>query len=199
MIIDFKINCNTYEEKILNKKDFFTYNCPTCGAKHSFTRHASYKRNIILLSEDTLVDKKLKILRLKCSSCNKTHAILPNDIVPYCIYSYSIMIKILYQHLIDKESVLSLSNKYSISFQLIYFFISKLHSFFNECMHVLRLLNLFSHISTPTINDILINITTTPLKEYFQKIFFNKTKWMFLMKKFLNIIPKPIIIGAYDT
>ena len=46
MIIDFDINYNNYTEKILNNYSIYTYTCPKCGAKHSFTRHASYERNI---------------------------------------------------------------------------------------------------------------------------------------------------------
>lgn len=47
--MDYKIKCNTYEEKIFNNYNIFEYNCPSCGAKHSLTRHGSYDRNFIYI------------------------------------------------------------------------------------------------------------------------------------------------------
>lgn len=199
MIIDFSVSFNSYKEKILNKYDFFQYKCPNCGSTHSFSRHATYQRNISFLLENKILNEKLEILRLKCTSCKTTHAILPNDIVPYCIYSYSFIMNILLKHFVDKESVLSISSKYDISFQLIYFFFSKFKAFFNECIYVLRLFNLLKDNFNPSFNDILIEIINNSSTFSFLEIFFSKTKWMFLMKKFLNIIPKPIYIGSYDS
>lgn len=199
MIIDFNVNFNNYDEKILNYTGFFTYVCPSCGAIHSLTRHAVYERNISFLQKNILFNKKLKILRLKCSSCEKTHAILPNDVIPYCIYSYSFMIKILTVHFLEKESVLSIADNYNISYQLIYSFISKLKQFFNDCIYVLRLLSLLTDIFNPSTYDVLNTIHNLSLKSCFLQIFFNTTKWMFLMKKFLNIRPNPIVIESCDT
>ena len=199
MIIDFNINFNNYNEKILNYAGFFTYVCPSCGARHSLTRHAVYERNISFLQENILLNKKLKILRLKCSSCEKTHAILPNDVVPYCIYSYSFMIKTLMAHFIEKESILSISSQYNISFQLIYSFISRLKLFLNECIYVLRLFSLLKDIIGPPTEGVLNVIHNFSFSNCFFKAFFNETKWMFLMKKFLNIRPCPIVIGSFDT
>jgi len=86
MIIDFNINFNTYKENILNKKSNFEYICPKCGAKHSFIRHSTYKRYISFVEDNTLQEGTITIVRLKCTSCSSTHAILPKDIIPYHLY-----------------------------------------------------------------------------------------------------------------
>lgn len=196
MIIDFSINIKTYEEKILNNYDFFYYECPKCGSKHSLIRHGVYERNISFLKENNIHNKRIKILRLKCNSCSSTHAILPNDIVPYCIYSYSFMMGIILNVFINEESVLTLSKIYNISFQLIYSFLSRLNIFLKDCIYVLRVLSLLKDKFNPTTIEILTLIKGYSFNDSFQKIFFNKTKWVFLMNKFLNIRSKPIYIGS---
>lgn len=196
MIIDFKVNFNNYEEKVLNNYDFVRYICPTCMAKHTLTRHASYERNISFLQKDMLINKKLKMLRLKCSSCDKTHAVLPNDIIPYCIYSYSFVAKVLMNHFLEGKSVLSISTHYNISFQLIYSFILKLNLFLNDCIYVLRILFFLKNVFTPSIKNVLNEIHRLSSNNCFLEEFFKETKWMFLMKKFLNTNTNTIIVGS---
>jgi|BioPla2DNA2_1021312.scaffolds.fasta_scaffold27112_1 hypothetical protein len=199
MIIDFNVNFNKYEEEILNSYKTFNYTCPTCGAKHSLFRHAKYERYIATIYQGEVSSKKLEVLRLKCSSCDKTHAILPADTIPYCIYSYSCILTILLEHFIDKKSILDLAGKFNISFQIIYLFISRFKEFLKECIYVLRLLYFFKDNEKPSFHDALTAISNGSIKNQFLKIFFSKTKWMLLMKKFLNIIPRPITIGSCNT
>ena len=85
MIINFYINCKDYEEEILINYSFHNYKCPKCGNKHSWNRHGSYERNIVLINDNTFIDSKMNILRLKCTSCKSTHAVLPGDVIPYYI------------------------------------------------------------------------------------------------------------------
>lgn len=53
-------------------------NC-SCGKSGYLTKHAYYKRNVKMPTGII----KLKILRLYCYSCGKTHAVFPICIVPY--------------------------------------------------------------------------------------------------------------------
>lgn len=196
MIIDFNVDFKTYEEKILDNYGFFSYECPKCSAKHSLIRHGTYERNISFFSEGSICNEKMKILRLKCTSCESTHAILPNDVVPYCIYSYSFMMNVVIDFFVNEKSVLLLTKKYNISFQLIYSFISKLNKFLKDCIYVLKLLNLLKDISKPSVKNVLYEFNDYSLKNSFQKIFLSKTNWMFLMSKFQNIKSKSISIGS---
>jgi hypothetical protein len=96
MIKDYGIKCNTYHEKILKNYSIFDYKCPKCTAKHRFIRHGQYTRNIFYLRSCnkagyTLVEEKIIIQRLKCTSCNSTHAVFPQEIIPYRIVTLDLI------------------------------------------------------------------------------------------------------------
>ncbi|MDO4556697.1 MAG: DUF6431 domain-containing protein [Lachnospiraceae bacterium] len=72
------INQISYEN-IINSISFHQIIC-TCGHKSSLTKHGYYNRKL-KLSGGLIVE--LSILRVKCSICGKTHAVLPSFVVPY--------------------------------------------------------------------------------------------------------------------
>ena len=59
--------------------NFSSLICSACSFHGGCSRHAFYKRMII--TEDG--KKEMRILRVECSHCHATHALLPNWIVPY--------------------------------------------------------------------------------------------------------------------
>lgn len=64
---------------------------PSCNAKmHPMRRHATYERELILWDPEKRLPRegRMEILRLKCSSCGKIHAVLAMDMIPF--FSYSI-------------------------------------------------------------------------------------------------------------
>lgn len=194
MIIDFRINCNNYKEKLLDNYSHFDYTCPKCGAKHSLIRHGNYERNLILVDNfDNVKEVKLLVLRLKCKSCGSTHAILPNDIIPYCIYSFSYTINVLTRRFVNGEKVMDICNNLSVSFQLVYFFISKFLEFMDSASFVLRNLENFS---ISTLYHFIESINTYNNSNNFSYQYFFLTRWIFLMSKFHNILSPPIYIGA---
>jgi len=195
MIIDFSVNCNNYGEKIFNNYLFFDYICPTCGARHSFTRHACYERNICLMDNcDNIHEEKMMILRLLCGSCGSTHAVLPNDVVPYCIYSYSFIMNVLIKYFIENKKIVDICEACSISFQLIYSFVSKFTEFLNSSFSVLKTMG-YDIPCTP--EKVLLNITSINEKTNFSLTYFINTRWMFLMTKFHNILPSPVWLGYF--
>lgn len=196
MIIDFNINCNTYDKKILNNYSFLNYECPKCNAKHSLVRHGVYIRNIVYINNGVIHEEKMNILRVKCSSCNSTHAILPNDVIPYCVYAYSYVFQILYEHFLHGDSVLSIASKYNVSFQLIYYFISKFRDFLNECIYTFIILGILRGVFDCSIKNILRIIKKYSFKYHFVNQFFCVNNWMLFMTKFHNVLPCPVYIGA---
>ena len=64
--------------KYLYLLNFSTCKC-SCGATGRFVMHGYYKRSIKI----PLGKIALSILRVKCKSCGKTHAILHPSIIPY--------------------------------------------------------------------------------------------------------------------
>lgn len=82
MITISKTICKTFSQetynKMINSLPFHKLTC-TCGRKASFIKHAYYCRSFKFNGH--LI--RLKVLRLICKSCNKTHSVLPDWIVPY--------------------------------------------------------------------------------------------------------------------
>jgi transposase-like protein len=183
MIIDYKVNYNNYSENILNNNKFFNYECPKCGNKHSWNRHGSYNRNLTIVENNSFIDTIIIILRLKCTSCNSTHAILPSNVIPYHIYSFSSTIKILLEHYEENLSVLSIAKKYNISFQLIYFILNIYISFINEYIYTLRILNVIKGTFIPTAKK-LLSLITNQTNYYLD--YSKMNKWPFFMTKFRN-------------
>ena len=63
--------------------DFYDLECPYCKSDE-FIKWGSYVRVIFYSVENNnLKEDLLEIKRVKCKKCHKTHALLPNCIVPY--------------------------------------------------------------------------------------------------------------------
>lgn len=85
MITLFSFNCNPNTENIQNKYDdfisslqFHQLTC-TCGHSACLTVHAYYYRTLKILPHPV----RMRICRVRCSVCGKTHALMPAFIVPY--------------------------------------------------------------------------------------------------------------------
>lgn len=195
MIIDFTANFNNYIEKILNNHLFFDYICPKCGAKHSFTRHGSYERNVCFMDKhNNIYEERMCILRLKCRSCNSTHAILPNDIVPYCVYSFSFIINVLTKYYLKDNKIVDICSLFPISFQLIYSFVSKFIEFLNSSFSVLNSLG----CEVPCVPQKVISMINLYHKnKNFLCSYIFSTQWMFFMRKFHSRLSPPIYIGSF--
>lgn len=96
---------NKYNNIIL-KLPFHKLSC-TCGIRGLLIKHGYYSRSIKL--PEGLI--KLSILRVRCQSCKKTHAILPCYIVPYSRILYPDQVTIIhsYTHHLSFEPIM-LSN-----------------------------------------------------------------------------------------
>lgn len=75
-------NCNSFSQVLYNnmidKLEIHKIEC-TCGRKSCLIRYGYYKRK--LKCNDEILT--LEIVRLKCSECGRTHAVLPSIVVPY--------------------------------------------------------------------------------------------------------------------
>jgi Domain of unknown function (DUF6431) len=156
-----KIDYKNYLEK-LNIK---TLVCPKCKAKGDFHKHAYYDRNIIVLEGNEIIEDKLRILRLICLSCKTTHALLPDVIIPYHIYSLSII----FQALKDKfnlKNVKTICERFNISFQLLYFWIKRFNLHKPLCEQVIGIVPLSERLILNHINDSMSNFLFKYFKEH---------------------------------
>ena len=66
-----------------NTDDFYGLECPHCKSDE-FIKWGSYIRMIYYINKNKkLKGELLEIKRVKCLKCQKTHALLPECIVPY--------------------------------------------------------------------------------------------------------------------
>lgn len=83
------ISQNQYN-KIIRSLDFDSLDCPKCHY-HGLIVHAYYDRHIDIFNRKHTI----RILRLICPSCKSTHAILIEDMIPYSIASFDLIVDIL--------------------------------------------------------------------------------------------------------
>lgn len=86
------------------------YGCKYCDYEGMIHRHGYYSRNVITKH----CIKRINILRVKCPSCGKTHAILPSFLIPYYQYSFEFIFECLYLSYVVKDSyskIIDLFNK----------------------------------------------------------------------------------------
>lgn len=197
MILDFNVNFNNYEEKIINFNGIWDYSCPCCKAFRPFSRHATYSRNICFFEYSKIIEKKTDILRLKCSSCLTTHAILPADIIPYKIYSFSCIMNILKLLYVDGMGVLDIAKKLNITFQLIYSFIKVFKKFMAACISFLKIFSFAQLDFGSSCKDILVAINEFTDLVTFQRNYFDFTQTVFLMDRNLNTVSGQITIGSH--
>lgn len=150
MIIDYSIDSKHYFEKILNFKGTFNYYCPICNAYHSFHRHGTYERNLVYLDLAGITEEKMCILRVLCTSCGHTHAILPWDIIPFREFSATSFLQILKLFYCDNLSTLNIASLLYVSFQVVYFVIKLFQNFIHTIQLFLRFSLIFKGPNHPT-------------------------------------------------
>lgn len=92
---NFEENLQIYE-KTLN---FNHLECPYCHSKE-YIRWGFYERGVIYKKNNKIFQEIMIIQRIKCKSCNKTHALLPFGIIPYRQLTDEVIIDII----IDNEN-----------------------------------------------------------------------------------------------
>lgn len=190
MILYFQTDLKGYREKISNNYINFQVTCPKCGAIASMHRHSFYERHVTYIEDGVVCDTLLSVLRLQCNSCGSTHAILPSNVIPYCIYSLDLIFQITAEVLLEDHSVIHTSTKYGLSHQLVYLFINRLLDFQNDTILVLRILEHYDLLTLKGVLQTILSILSFP------KDYFTHTRWSFLMQKFRNTTAIPIFLGS---
>lgn len=197
MIKDFRTRFNTYDENNYNFETLLPFKCPRCGAKGRFTRHATYNRYLVTLINHCLCEIKLTILRVKCGSCDATHAIIPADIVPYKLLSLSAIEFLFSEVYLKGKTIISACESHKISYQLFYQYYSYIHLFFNFIFSWLNSLSLIKSEQKFSSRDLLVVI----LKDLHSQdpSYFDFCKKLLFMTKFQNNLPPPIYIGVHSS
>lgn len=79
--------------------------CPACGAHGCCSEYESYSRTVVDFVSGEVCPRSVWVTRVKCSSCGHTHAILFDPVIPYMRYSLLFILRVLYAHFCQGQSL----------------------------------------------------------------------------------------------
>ena len=100
--------------------NLFRLECNHCHCRGECVRHAYYTRQYVLEPHDLEEGTRIRILRVKCKHCGRTHAILPEEIVPYQKYTLSFIGTALDRHYTSGQTVEAVCDAMEIEPVLLY-------------------------------------------------------------------------------
>lgn len=106
-------------QQSLQQNPLFLLVCPYCGAKGTCRRRGSYERSLVIFSEGRPEVVRLSIPRVQCP-CGRSHALLPDFIVPYLSYSLPMILMILSDYFHRRLTIRGICEKYLVNVPLIY-------------------------------------------------------------------------------
>ena len=98
--------------------------CPACGAIGCCDPHASYGRCMITIQNGIRKEYDLSIQRVMCSSCETTHALLADVLIPYGSYSLRFILHTLRAYLNRNCTVATVCQRYAIAISTLYTWIA---------------------------------------------------------------------------
>ncbi len=105
---------NSIYQSNVNNKDLNRCKCSKCNATGNFEIKGYYYRNIIIC----FTKVKIRITRVKCSSCNRTHSLFFEDIIPYfsltSIESLKLYLNSFISNNHDYDALLRLKKRFSL-------------------------------------------------------------------------------------
>lgn len=155
----------------LQHNPLFLLVCPYCGAKGTCRKRGSYERSLVTFSDGKPEVIRLRIPRVQCP-CGRSHALLPDFIVPYLSYSLPMILMILSDYFHKRLTIRGICEKYLVNVPLIYRFkkLFLLHK--KQWLGIVRDMD----ISTP---DFMEGLLTNPYAR-FQNAFLRLTTYSFL-------------------
>ena len=183
MIIDYSTSYNTYSNTISNFNRTIQYACPCCHAKHSMTRHGYYHRYLIVMGNAGLEEAELDILRLRCSSCGHTHAILPGEIIPFSLYTFPAILWIVSEHIVNRKSILNVAEDSHTSYQVIYRILKMLVTFFDRIVLLMRAKSLWQLSYSPSLIQLIKIIVALSYHTFLSSYFFYYQKPFMLNRR----------------
>lgn len=130
------IQNNLEKDKNIFKQQI--YGCPSCVFEGKLYNHGSYLRNLI--TEESSFP--ISIYRVKCPVCGKTHALIPDILIPYFQHSFRIVKRCLELKYLENESYSSIVN---------YFHSKSINSYFSAA-------NMSNFIERFTVNIPMIRL-----------------------------------------
>jgi len=129
MIRLFPALCKAYfkelsdRQRIQEATDVFSHlgePCPNCGAIGKLSNHGDYDRDLTSYEGGEIVDSTVSPERFLCSSCETSHALLPDVIIPYGRYSLLFVLAVMAAYFERAATVAKISERFGIAVSTIY-------------------------------------------------------------------------------
>lgn len=111
---------------------------PKCKAKGYCRMHASYTRDIISFYHGKRQESQVAIPRVYCESCGKTHALIPEHLIPYGSYSIRFILAVIYVYSMKRYTVAKLCERYDISVSTLYTWLKLFKEHFNSWFSIME-------------------------------------------------------------
>ncbi len=165
-----------------SEEDFYQVinGCAKCKYAGNLHRHASYYRTIICKE----ITSRVKIQRVICPVCRKTHALIPSDLIPYFQHTLETIVRLLEIVKIKKKSYtkvikdLNIINPY-FSLGHITFYINRFKSNIDYIIYYLRVYCEIFHEIPVRDCDVVTQILNLRPK-YFNIDYFSKLNRSFM-------------------
>jgi predicted DNA-binding protein YlxM (UPF0122 family) len=169
-------------------------NCPKCKTNKHFVLHSIYDRHMCIVRGSEIIQKIIPILRLRCNGCTDTHAILPDDVIPYSPYGKSFVMYCLKLYYLENKSVSHIAELTNTYEKLIYRFLKRYSDEMISLIVFIRTqLNLWieksSHEKALQILSSLKNF-----REFLMRYYLVSNR-IYLMSKRQNLVTRKTLIG----
>ena len=94
--------------------------CDNCSSEDSYSGYDSYSRMMICLIGGKRAEIEISVPRVKCH-CGRTHALLPDILIPFSSYSLRFIISILWRFIHRRSTVAGFCEYWEISVSTIYY------------------------------------------------------------------------------
>lgn len=156
----------------LQQLDRSRIKCPACGAIGRCRPIGAYKRMMITVVDGMRSEIELKVPRVRCDSCQHTHSLISDVLIPHGSYTLRFILYVLAAYLRRCEPVAQLCERWAISISTLY---SWIHLFLEQHNIWARALERISWVTEAALS----RIKDTPA---FPASFFERFKFFFLQR-----------------
>ena len=149
---------------------------PCCGASGKLAPHGSCSRGLVYCKDGKVVATRVEPRRFKCAPCEKTHALLPDIIVPYSPYSLRFMLLVLIAYFEREETVVAVFERFGIAVSTLYEWKKRL------ALHKELMLGLLISQKTPAL-AFLEGLLGSARLSHALRDFFSRHAFSFLQRK----------------
>jgi len=94
--------------------------CPTCGSLDCCKPHDGYERDLITIHKGCRKEYRIIVPRVMCNSCDTTHALLADVLIPHSSYSLRFVLHVLRAYFNRNCTVEIMCERFGISISTFY-------------------------------------------------------------------------------